>query len=95
MPEKDSKHNMSMSTSRNIDMSLFPELNKSISKMDDRLRSITGKISKVYLGRKDEFDHARSLERRKMLNKEAYELLKNNTRKEEIKLRKKYQKIIK
>lgn len=63
--------------------------------MDERLKSINSRIHKVYLGRKDEFDHSKSLERRKMLNKEAYILLKNNMRKEEISLRKKYTSMIK
>jgi hypothetical protein len=62
--------------------------------MDEEMKSIDNRIRKLYVGRNDEFDHIKSLERRKMLNKEAYKLLKNNTRKEEIHLRKKFKSII-
>jgi len=56
--------------------------------MNEQLKSINAKIYKICNRRKDEFDHLKALERRKILNKEAYELLKYNTRNEEIQLRK-------
>lgn len=81
-------HNRSMVSSRNQETSMFPDLNRSINKMEEQMDSINKKIWQVYNGRKENFDHGQSLERRKMLNKEAYELLKRNTKKEEIFLRK-------
>lgn len=59
---------------------MFPELNKSLVKMDDQLFILDKRLNQVRNRRNDTFDHARSLERRKILNKEAYELLQTNTK---------------
>lgn len=48
--------------------------------MDDQLFLLDKRLNQVRNRRNDTFDHARSLERRKMLNKEAYELLQTNTK---------------
>ncbi|CAI2370104.1 unnamed protein product [Moneuplotes crassus] len=83
-----------VATRNNEYNSAFPELNKSMITMEDQMKHINKKIYKILNRRKDEFDHAKSLERRKHLNKEAYQLLQNNTRQEEVKLRKKYKTLI-
>ena len=61
----DSPTNLSVMQSRNEETLQFPELNRSINKMDQQMSTLNNRMKRMHVGRKEEFNHAKILERKK------------------------------